>query len=163
MITAAQIRDAYDNIDGSEWDNGAGYSCRFFNLEDEIGVKYYRHKDEAECYFGLQVMFYSLGLAPYAFDFHSVSDGENTYWGFYTEVVEVLNQEKLGWFYEPASNEISKKIAGYGFICGDLMTKNMGIKDGRYIVIDFGCFSYIHHKSGRRTNPLEDYQEALIS
>lgn len=120
----------------------AGRNCIFVSVSDKVGVKLYKTKIQRDICFKNQMKAAEHGLGPevYGKIKKFVYKGIVLY-GYITEVVEIIDTDYYFSNKEKVQN-LKYDIQWIGLYSGDFFEKNIGIKDGKLICIDFDDDKY---------------------
>ncbi len=127
---------------------GYGVECNVYNIGNGICYKYYDSNIVADCAYKNAIMAFNAGIGPAVYD-------RNDY-GYETEIVGIFADvfncgECKGLNCKQVSMRRCCDTSGYDILIdtiaeifdidkyqADLHVYNIGIKDGKYIMIDFG-------------------------
>jgi hypothetical protein len=118
-----------------------GVECYYLKLDEVWGVKVYEDEDKRDECYELQEKAAEHGLGPEVGEWF---DLPNYKYCYVTETVEILfhafNEDyiKRQAFYRQNINDLLDGLEDIGFVFKDNHHKNLGIKDGRLVCIDFG-------------------------
>jgi len=127
-----------------------GVHARYRQLTTEWGMKFFAFQTQRDENYAMQVKLARHGLAPKAKCKFSFKYGDRRFYGFLTEVVEVM--EKLRWEEKrryfnggDKSHELSevmqqaKKVLGCNVY--DMHSGNYGLLRGKVVLIDFSTMT----------------------
>lgn len=125
-----------------------GSNLYFFSIND-IGYKLFFHKDDRDNAYKNNMLVYNAdkNLAPQPFDKFYCDYKTTRYhnqermYGYTVELIETINDDEdaWSWYYKRQKTlaPIIAKLYKIGFIFDDTHMYNWGIKNGKYIPIDF--------------------------
>lgn len=120
-----------------------GSLCTFCKIGN-VGLKLYGCKSTRDEAFDLQSMVYYADsrLAPQAFQRFEYKEGPiYSYYGYTTEIVQIIedDEDAWDWYYKRKNvlKPIILQLEKIGFFFDDPHKENWGIKNGRFVPIDF--------------------------
>jgi hypothetical protein len=143
------------------WMLSGGSECRVIQCSDNAVYKIYRQEYLASDAMDRQQQAYENKLAPqvlsglleFIADEEPIGDfddepREHKYWGFMSEKVHTVDEEdyrdrifKSMYFGSPTHERLTNKLITVFGRWKDLRPFNVGIKNNRYVAIDFGILS----------------------
>lgn len=123
-----------------------GAYCIFIQLDDRVGIKLYLNLFRRNYNYDAQLRAAKENLGPEVYGkIDKVKYNGKIFYGYYSELVEVINwkiktsKEKSAFYgkYSKKIEELRDSIEKTGFNFSDLHGGNLGIKNGKLIVIDF--------------------------
>lgn len=135
---------AVENIISSSPRKNGAFNL-FFKLNDKIGIKLSNNKAQRDDNYYRQENAAKFGLGP---DVYGMIDNVNyegkTYWGYFTEIVDILEDYNNIFFKlmrhtfkEDKADLIADLQSKIGFIFTDSHYGNIGFKNGKFVCIDF--------------------------
>jgi len=126
--------------------NIVGCECKYVSLSDGTGVKIYCSQQKRDEVYQRQEKAYSLGFGPQVYEKLKLKAKGRIFYCYRTEEVEILadyaDRNGLHYsYYEKDLDMLAEKAALHKFpraMINDLADLNVGIKDGKFYIVDFG-------------------------
>lgn len=153
MRNSAAAHAGVDLLNSIIWD-GSGVDCKFFKLSDTVGLKTYINGSICVNSYYIQHKLSRKGLAPKCWGLSQ----KNGVYCFFTEIAEVMhtrlkkfgkvkgnkwaddehNHNRLSRKFEPVIRKMVEDSTDF-YVC-DVHIENVGMLNGRLVVIDVGYF-----------------------
>lgn len=139
MLDQFRADEIVDLIKKSPKDNGAWNL--FVKLNDKIGLKLCISKNQRDGNFDRQTRAAKIGLGPDTYGTIEVEYDGQVLYGYFTEVVPVARDIRNSMLYSMARlhgsyDDLAEELKVIFEFC-DNNARNIGIKNGRFICIDF--------------------------